>query len=231
MAAAAPAGVGRLNIVNLFSFFIPKKTIFHSKINGEIEVYQFLGKRTLYVNGVPQSGGEYVYMWRKVIEKIKNQSASWRTKIKNCLVLGVGGGTAIQVLKKNYPDIIIKGVEIDPVMVEIAQKYFGLTPDSFVDIIIADAYSWVSNYKKKQSFDLIVVDLFIGKFNPKKTRSKGYLLKLKNLLSGPGVILYNAHYQSQKQLEFKKFFTTCKTIFTQVEEVFRYRYNRVLFLK
>ncbi|EKD44743.1 MAG: hypothetical protein ACD_71C00021G0001, partial [uncultured bacterium (gcode 4)] len=160
-------------------------------------------------------------------KRIKNQES----RIKSCLILGVGGGTVVQILKNNYPDVAIIGIEIDSVMVEIAQKYFNLIPSLSVNLIVADVQTWIKSDKMKNYFDLIVTDLYIGKFNPEFSRKKEFLNKLKNLLSSSGIILYNAHYQKETPVEFKKFVRSCKSVFNNSQEVFSYPYNRVLLLK
>lgn len=212
--------------MNWLSFFIPQQTIFHSNINGEIKIREFLGMKTLYVNNVSQSGGEYVYMWRKVVNNIQYPISN----IQNCLVLGVGGGTVIQILKNNYPDLAITGIEIDPKIVEIAQKYFNLVPDQSINLVVADAQTWLKSDKKK-NYDLIIVDLYRGRFNPEFSRKKEFLGRLKNLLSKSGIILFNAHYQKERPAELEKFLEKCKQIFNNTEIVFSYPYNRVLLLK
>ena len=56
---------------------------------------------------------------------------------QSVLVLGVAGGSVIETLKKEIKfEGQITGVEIDPVVVELATKYFGLGKYNNVSIVI-----------------------------------------------------------------------------------------------
>lgn len=199
-----------------------RKKSFFSSISGEIIVLEWLGKKTLYAQGVAQSGGEYVTMWRRVLKRISRES------IKKCLVLGVGGGTVIDLLISQNKEITISAIEKDPLIVDIAKTYFGLDTKGNVQLIIADAKDWVE--KNKKSFHLVIVDLYMGRLNPSFCRQKSFLIKLKKSLMPAGQILFNAHFQPDNRKEFEKFLTLCRTVFDRVNDIFSYRYNHVLLL-
>lgn len=173
-------------------------------------------------------------MWEKMIKKIRNRPKGTRFEIRNCLILGVGGGDVINTLKKYYPEIEITAIEIDPVMIMIAQKYFGLDTSN-IHVIIADAISWIRKHMSSRShkgkFDLTVVDLFVGKLNPPTCRTLNFLLKLKELSSKESIILYNSHYQEGDKSEYERFLKDCGLVFETKKEVFHYRNNRVLLLR
>lgn len=206
------------------SYITPLELIkIKSPINGEIKVIESLGKRTLYTNNLEQSGGTITGMWDKSISKIKNQIS----KTKNCLVLGLGGGTVVELLNKYRPTLKITAVEFDPAMIEIAQKYFDIKNSPNLEIIHADAIKWVK--KAKNKYDLIIFDLYLGKFNPEKTRKVSFLKDLKNLLNPKGIILYNSHYQND-DLKFERLKKICSEIFIHNKLILKDRYSRILLL-
>ncbi len=214
--------------MKLLSYLFPQTiTTSFSKINGEIKVVEYFGKYAIYVDGAPQSGAEIRPMWKKIIKIINNQQLT----INNCLVLGVGGGDVINALNKYFPEASVTAVELDPVMAEIANKYFGLNKIKLLKIIIDDALSIVAGNNLKEKYDLIVVDLFIGKSNPQDSRSAIFLHRLKNKLTNTGIILFNSHYFPDKPDEFEKLTDLCQKIFQHVEIIFSYKYNRVLILR
>lgn len=78
--------------------------------------------------------------------------------IRRVLVLGVGGGAAIQQLRHFIGPESITGIELSAVHLSIARRFFAVAgPD--VELICADAVSWMRNYKGP-GFDLIIDDLF-----------------------------------------------------------------------
>ncbi len=217
-----------MKLINyLQSFLSPQESeVYKSKINCEIKVVEYFGKYAVYVDGAPQSGAEIRPMWERIISNLKTQNS----KLQNCLILGVGGGDVINALNKYFPETPITAVELDPVMAEIANKYFGLNKIKLLKIIIDDALSIVSKNNFTEKYDLIVVDLFIGKYNPVGSRISVYLRQLKKKLTNAGIILFNSHFKPAEQKEFECFNNLCRKIFQHAEIIFFYRFNKVFLL-
>ncbi|VAX07932.1 hypothetical protein MNBD_GAMMA25-1162 [hydrothermal vent metagenome] len=79
-------------------------------------------------------------------------------EIKRVLVMGVGGGAVIRQLNRfTSPDSII-GIELNPIHLYVAKKYFGVG-NSEAELIEADAVAWLKEYSGPP-FDLIIDDLF-----------------------------------------------------------------------
>ena len=79
-------------------------------------------------------------------------------EVRRVLVLGVGGGSVIRQLNRFVSPEHIIGVELNPVHLYVARKYFGVD-HSEAELIEADAVSWLNNYDGPP-FDLIIDDLF-----------------------------------------------------------------------
>lgn len=76
------------------------------------------------------------------------------------LVLGLGGGAVVRQLQHFVRPRAIVAVELNPVHLQVAQRFFGIDPE-VVTLVRADAHSWVRGYGGA-GFDLIVDDLFAG---------------------------------------------------------------------
>ncbi|MBI2066078.1 hypothetical protein HYT60_01035 [Candidatus Woesebacteria bacterium] len=110
-----------------------------SPINGKIRVVTTLGLGTyLQVNNLTQSGGIVDGFWRHLLGKIKRK----KPEIKNCLVLGLGGGSAAMRVKTLWPQAEVTGVDVDPLMIKLGKKYLGLTG---VKVVIKDASRLLRN--------------------------------------------------------------------------------------
>lgn len=74
------------------------------------------------------------------------------------LVLGVGGGAAINYLNlyRQWEEII--GIDLDATHLSIAKRFFGLK-NSHQKLVCADAVQWLQNYSGKK-FNFILDDLF-----------------------------------------------------------------------
>lgn len=82
-------------------------------------------------------------------------------KIKRVLVLGVGGGAVMQMLRHFVSPEKIVGVELNPVHISVARRFFSLKHQS-IELVEADAITWLKNYSGEK-FDMIIDDLFAEK--------------------------------------------------------------------
>lgn len=109
---------------------------------------------------------------------------------QSILVLGVAGGSVIETLKKEIKfEGQITGVEIDPVVVELAKKYFGLGKYNNVSIVIDDAFEFV--LKSKEKYDLIIIDIFQDTTMPNFLFEDFFINRINFLLKVNGFILFN----------------------------------------
>ena len=194
--------------------FIGNKVIktVNSKINGKIEVIKSLAFGTyISVGGLTQSGGIVYEIWKKTLKKIKRQ----KKLIKNCVILGLGGGSVSTIVEKFWPKIKIIGVEIDPLMVKLGREFLGLKE---VDIKLNDAYDFCLKASKlKQKYDLLIVDLYVGDKFPDKFNSLKFINLTKKILSKEGVIIFNKLYYGEKRKESLNFAKKIEEVYRNVE--------------
>lgn len=164
--------------------------------------------RRLVVGGLTQSGGILPRLWEKTLRQIPKP----KSQILNILVLGLGGGTVAEVVSKKWPEAKIVGVEIDPVMIDIGKKYFSLDNIKNLEIIIADAITYVNN----QLFDLIIVDLYKGYKVEKRIKNTAFLQKLGQILAKNGVVIFNVISSQNNDFEAKNFLDKLHLIFKDI---------------
>lgn len=195
-------------------FFTPR-TIYQttSKINGNIQVVELLGKRSIKVGGLQQSGDMVEMLWRKGIEEV----LSSKYQVLSILILGLGGGSVIKVINQYFPKANITGVELDPVIVDISNNYFNLKQAKNLAIKIIDAFSYVK--KTNEKFDLILVDLYVGQSTPQFLESTTFLANIKRILSPKGVVFFNRLRGKGREPELKDFQKKLAGFFTVVNSV------------
>ena len=193
-----------------------------SKYNGSLKVTKSLGFGTyIQAGGLTQSGGIVETIWKSTIKKVKSDKQSLpfdgKLMVKSCLVIGLGGGTVVKLVKKNWPEVEIMGIDIDPIIVELGEKYLGLGQVD-VEIKIGDALELVKRLKMKgERFDLIVVDLYNGDKYPEKFETENYIQLVKTVLSNSGTAIFNRLYYGDKRPQAVKFGNKLKKIFSKVE--------------
>ena len=185
-----------------------------SKFNGDIKVVRSLGFGThIQAGSLTQSGGIVETIWKQTIRKVKSQ----KLKVKSCLISGLGGGTVAKIIRKNWPEAKIIGIDIDPLMVELGKKYLGLDQIG-VEIKIEEALEVGKKLKvKSEKFDLVVVDLYNGDKYPEKFETENYIYLVKSLLARDGIAVFNRLYYGDKRPQAVKFGNKLQKIFSKVE--------------
>ena len=185
----------------------------YSPFNKNIKVVKTLGLGTyIQVDGLTQSGGIVEGIWKKTLKKILNS----KTQINNCLILGLGGGSASRIVEKYWPQAKITGVDIDPVIVEMGKKYLGLEKIR-VEIVIEYAYSWLVRNSKIKKYDLVLVDIYKGFDVPEIFETDKFLKLTLKLLTDEGIAIFNRLYSGEKRREAIKFANKLEKVFSKVD--------------
>jgi spermidine synthase len=130
-------------------------------------------------------------------------------KAKRALVLGVGGGAAIHLLRDWCPGVQITGVELNPVHLALARRFFNLKGRQ-LSLIRGDARDFVQQYKGEK-FDLVIEDLFGGNGAPDRTfeADSTWCAALGRLVSTDGAMVINT--LERRQLLATAFVQDAKT--------------------
>jgi len=185
-----------------------------SKINGEIKVVKMLGLGTyIQVEGLTQSGGVVANVWKTSLKKTRRE----KEKIRNCLILGLGGGSAAKLVCKYWPEAKITGVDIDPTIVELGKRYLGLDKLN-LDIHIEDSEKFITKeIKNKRKYEFILIDMYVGYEVPKKFETVEFTKTIKQLLNKEGIAVFNRLYFDTKRPLAIKFAKKLETVFPKVE--------------
>ncbi|EKD62717.1 MAG: hypothetical protein ACD_52C00081G0002 [uncultured bacterium] len=74
-------------------------------------------------------------------------------------------------------------------MIRLGKKYFYGDELSELTIIQADAFTWVKH--QSDTYDLILVDIFLGEITPKLTEEPEFLQDIQAILATPGKVIFN----------------------------------------
>jgi spermidine synthase len=193
-------------IKKLLSFFTP---IIEQKIpsqtNKQLEITWNNGRLVLDTENTNYSFGNLEKVLRKGLKyvgfsKIRN--------MENALILGLGGGSIIHLLRK---DIKFKGaitsIELDPAIIFVANEYFNLGALSENHTIMQmDAFEYVLT--TEATFDLIVIDIFKDAEMPAFLFEKYFIDKLKSLLNLNGFIIFNTIILNKENKNRNNHYTT-----------------------
>lgn len=129
-------------------------------------------------------------------------SLAFRPNPESLLVLGLGGGAVPMMFYHLCKDIRIDVVEIDPVIHEIAKKYFNFITDSRVKVHIDDASQFIQ--KNGQKYDIIIMDAFIGQRQHRSLTAQEFFLAARERLNPGGLFVTNLMTKHETRFEKMK---------------------------
>ncbi len=137
-------------------------------------------------------------------------------KPETLCLLGLGAGVTANLFRRFFPEVKITGVEIDPLIVELGKKYFGLL-GSDVEIIAADAAAYIGETAMK--FDLIIVDTFQQDCFTSGCETAVFYENVRQRLTPGGVVLVNRALTEKQAPANDQFQALFLTKFAQVYTV------------
>lgn len=118
-------------------------------------------------------------------------------KRERVLMIGLGGGTFTTLLRRHFPDLWIDVVEIDPVVVEAAKRFFGVQEDQRFRIYVQDGAKFVR--QTPHLYDLVLLDAYSGEGLPSDLVSPAFFAAVKNSVSDEGVVILNLWDQGRSE--------------------------------
>lgn len=185
-----------------------------SRYNPDIAVIREWGGYKLLVSGSRQSGPYIRKLWERAFETFHLERL---IPIRSILVLGIGGGTVIELLATRFSRATITAVDIDQTMIDIANRYFRLDQTARLHTLRQDADAFVRKEARgKKKYDLVIVDLFIGREIPAFVRSGTFYHMLKRVLAPGGIVILNYLRELAYQQKSDVLFLTLKRLFREV---------------
>jgi predicted membrane-bound spermidine synthase len=108
---------------------------------------------------------------------------------KRVLVLGLGGGAITKRWWRDYPGLTIDSVEIDPAVIDVSRRFFGLPEDTRLRVFNEDARRFVQ--RSTDTYDIIIVDCYYSDSLPFHLATQEFFAELGKRLAPGGVVAYN----------------------------------------
>jgi spermidine synthase len=128
-------------------------------------------------------------------EEYKHFAKVVRPGIKNILMIGLGGGTSARQFISYYPDVTIDAVEIDPVIVDVAQRFFDVKPGDRLRLHAGDGRAFLR--RSSREFDMISVDAYThgryGSTIPPHLVTREFFEEVSAKLSDGGIFHFHSY--------------------------------------
>jgi spermidine synthase len=144
----------------------------------------------------------------------------WNRNMKNVLMVGLGGGSTQRSYQHFYTNVMVETAELDPVVVEVAKKYFGVTETPRHKIHEEDGRVFLRRTTNR--YDAIIMDAYAttryGSSLPPHLTTKEFFVLANNRLTTNGVLAYNVIGQTQgwRADVIGAIYRTLKEVFPQV---------------
>ncbi|MFW6162890.1 MAG: spermidine synthase, partial [Planctomycetota bacterium] len=135
---------------------------------------------------------------------------------ESVLIVGGGGGVVPTIFRRDYPEVEIDVVELDPQVVAVADRYFGFEPDGErTRTIVQDGRIYIRDCTRQ--YDIILLDAFTGGRPPFHLLTREFLELVKARLTPRGVAQINIiaalNHESDKGRLYRSMHNTFRAVF------------------
>jgi len=110
-------------------------------------------------------------------------------RAKRVLVIGLGGGSIPKRFWRDYPEMTVEVAEIDPMVVDVAKRFFEVREDPRLHIVSQDGRLFLRRTGK--TYDLIILDAYFAESIPFHLTTKEFYTLVKSRLAPGGVVVSN----------------------------------------
>lgn len=108
---------------------------------------------------------------------------------RRVLVIGMGGGTVPKRYLEDYPAVQVDVVDIDPEVVEVAHRFFGVPRDSRLRAFAQDGRRFVQRADKR--YDHVLMDAYLRDTLPFHLATREFFQDVRGKLGPGGVFVVN----------------------------------------
>ncbi len=198
----------------LLSYLWPFSKKVSSRVNGTLEITWMNGKKVLDSKNANYSYGTLQKLLSYGLSKIEIPPKS------EILLLGLGGGSIVYSLRNTFKHQgNITAIEIDPVIIDIAQNEFHINDIDNLKIVCEDAMSYIVSCQDQ--FEIIIIDIFIDNRVPDSFYAIPFWEEVISVLQPKGNIVFNAgiNLKDTKKIESLKSKLKAQIEFVQFDGV------------
>lgn len=141
----------------------------------------------------------------------------FQPRLNKVLVVGGGGYAYPRFLMKQYQDILVDVVEIDPQITAFARKYFYLSDTKRMRIFHEDGRMYLN--RSQERYDAIILDAYTSGLPPFQLLTREAAIELYRLLTVDGVLLVNVFsaVEGERGESLKAIYATFRSVFPYAE--------------
>ena len=115
----------------------------------------------------------------------------WRPEPERILLIGLGGGRLQMILHHYMEQVVLHTVELDPLVVEVAERFFGICQDKRQHIIVQDGREYLRSAVAHTAYDIIMLDAYSVEGIPLHLSTQEFYNECRACLAPGGVVATN----------------------------------------
>jgi spermidine synthase len=144
--------------------------------------------------------------------RIMSVALAYPEKVKRVLMIGLGAGSISTYLARAMPDVQVDVVELDPGVIEVGKKYFGLRDAANVHFIESDGRVYLNRHK--DVYDVILLDAYRELGVPFHLLTREFYSLVRERLAPGGVAAFNVNANTRLYLAT---LSTLRAVFDTVD--------------
>ena len=133
---------------------------------------------------------------------------AWRPTPRRILLIGLGGGRLQLVLHHYLEQAVLDTAELDPLVLEVAQRFFGFAPDERQRVILQDGRKYLRSLSGEGRYDVIFLDAYRVTGVPPHLSTREFYDECRNALAPAGVVATNLHSGTSQYHAARKTFAS-----------------------
>ncbi len=137
-------------------------------------------------------------------------------RARRALVIGLGGGSVVKRMWRDYPGMHLDAIEIDPEVVEVARSLFAVPDDDRIRVYVQDGRAFMRSCP--YTYDIIIIDAFDDDRIPRRLLTEEFLRECRDRLAPGGVVAYNVigSVYGPKSKPFRSLYRTAANVWQQL---------------
>lgn len=123
-------------------------------------------------------------------------AAAFQPTPKKVLMIGLGGGGFNRVFNRAFPDALLRTVEIDKRVKELAAQYMAFQETEKNQVVVADGRVHVKRNRGREKYDWIILDAYKGNCVPPHLKTTEFYQEVSRCLEPNGVVVSNLQNDS-----------------------------------
>ncbi len=190
-----------------------KDTRYHRLSVADDQTNRYLRFDNTYQSGMPLArpfGTSFQYA------DFFHLALAYKPDARDVLFIGLGGGSALKRLWRDFPQLRLQAVELDPVVVDVAYRFFSLPRDPRLEVAVDDGRQFLDQDDRK--WDAIMIDAFFADAIPFHLFTNEFMELVRSRLNPGGIVITNTigSIAGEDSKLFRSVYRTYRTAFPTV---------------